>query len=134
MTGKENISATVDPEVASFLEQEHINKSGLINKLLKEHMNGGATENRMLELREEQLESQLESLEVQCENIANQLESVRERQSEMREQEEKRLKDAMTVLETVPWDEDNPAIQQWADDLDMSETELINQLEDYHAE
>jgi hypothetical protein len=35
---KERVTVTVHPEVRAYLQQRHINASGLVNKLVRMHM------------------------------------------------------------------------------------------------
>jgi len=59
---------------------------------------------------------------------------LKHRLEQIEDERESELADAMTALENVPWEKDNPAIQEWSDEIGMSPTDLIKQLEDYHAE
>ena len=138
MSNKENISATVDPEVAAFLDQEHINKSGLINKLLKRYMNGDSSQDRMLQLREEQLEGQLNSLQTQAESIEEQLNSIRQRRTKRekqeQEQQEQLWNEAKSVLEveeiggTKIVTTEERFLHEWADKLDVTVDELKTEI------
>jgi len=131
---KTNISATVDENVASYLSRETVNASGLINQLVKKQMSGTDSNKQLLKLRLDQINSEITRYESQIETLEKERDGIKNQLAEIEQKEESELSEAMDVLETVHWEEDNPAIQQWADDLDMSESDLIAQLEDYHAE
>lgn len=130
---RERISATVEPNVKEYLEKDQINASGLINKLLKQHFQAGGDNEEMLQLRKEQLQSEIEQHKSSIGTLENELEKVNERLDTIREEKQTDLEEAMEVLETVPWQIDNPAIQTHAEELDMSPEDLIGHLEDYHA-
>lgn len=133
MSEKEHISATVDPEVAAYLSQNTVNTSGLINRLVKQYMTGSDTSREMLQLRQNQLESQLSQLTSQQDSVVKELEQVEKELQKLDQQEETELQESLEVLASVPWEIDNPAIQQHAVDLDMDPEDLIAHLEDYHA-
>lgn len=130
---RERISATVEPNVKEQLEREDVNTSGLVNRLLKQHLQAGGDSEEMLLLRKEQLQSEIEQHESSIETLEKQLNQVNERLAQIREEQQSDLQEAMHILESVPWQKDNPAIQNHAEELDMTPEDLINQLEDYHA-
>ena len=107
--------------------------SGNLTLRLRAYVPAGDSE-EMLLLRKEQLQSEIEQHESSIETLEKQLNQVNERLAQLREEQQSDLQEAMDILESVPWKEDNNAIQQWAEDLEMDERDLINQLEDYHAQ
>lgn len=131
---KERISASVDPEVEAYLSRETVNASGMINKLVKQQMSSGGDSKQLLKLRLEQIDSEMERHESQLETLAKEREGVKKRLNSIESQETSNLEDACEDLETVPWRVDNPAIEKRADELGMEPSELIAELEDYHAE
>jgi len=134
MSEKEHISATVDSDVKAYLSQDSINTSGLINKLVKKHMNGADSSEEMLKLRKSQLESQVKQLKSQQESVVEELELVNSELETLQSEKEDRYQEALDALEHVPWKESNPAIQKQADEVGMSPETLIEELEDYYAE
>jgi len=86
---KENISATVDPEVAEFLSKSTVNASGVVNRAVKREMGIlDSNDNEMLKLRLEQIREEREDLENRAERKAE-LEKRLERRVESEEQERK---------------------------------------------
>jgi chromosome segregation ATPase len=131
---KERISASVDPEVEAYLSRESVNASGMINKLVKQQMSSGGESKQLLQLRLEQIDSEIDRHKSQVETLKKERKGVESRIRELEENENTRLHNALEKLEKVPWEPDNPGIQDWADELDMTEQELIAELEEYHAE
>lgn len=131
---KERISASVDPEVEAYLSRQSVNASGLINQLVKKQMSSGGDSKQLLKLRLEQINSEIDRHESQVETLKKERDNLTSRLEEMEQHEESRLENALERLESVPWELDNPGIQDWAGELDMTEQELIAELEDYHAE
>ncbi len=84
---KKNISASVDEEVEAYLSQEHVNCSGLVNKLVKQHMNAGMSEDQIRKFRERQVESEIEMLESQLETKESELETIKDAVEESVERE-----------------------------------------------
>jgi len=115
---KKNISASVDEEVEAYLSQEHVNCSGLVNKLVKQHMNAGMTDNQIREFRERQVESEIEMLESQLETKQSELETIKDAVEESTEREtdaiDRRLKALQDVRGVV--DESHPSVQAVAEE------------------
>jgi len=129
MSDKERISATVDPEVKEYLDQQDINTSGLINKLIKQHMGAGDSTRGILELRRDQIEAEIQSLNTRVDHKEAELEKVDSRLGDLDEQQESRLEDARDALEGKYLTVDDKPVQFWADELDMDPLELIAEIE-----
>lgn len=80
---KDTISATVDPEVSEWLDQEGRNRSETINKAVKAYMSSDGSEKAMLTLRKEQLKSQERTLETELESVREEIASVDDRLSDI---------------------------------------------------
>ncbi len=125
---KERTSLSLDPEVAQFLKQDHVNASGLVNKLVKQHMNGGAGEDLIREFRIQQLESELNQIQTREEQKREELQKLKEIDSEKTQEQKEALEEAKEALSTTPRDPENPAIQTKAEELGMSPEELVDEL------
>lgn len=128
---KERTSLSLDPDVAQFLKQDHVNASGLVNKLVKQHMNGGAGEDIIREFRMNQLESELNQLQSQEEQKRKELEKLRELEREKKLELEEELTDARDAIEALPDDRahpDNEAVKVQAEKVDMDPSELLREL------
>jgi cell division FtsZ-interacting protein ZapD len=125
---KERSTFSLDPEVNEFLQQDHVNASGLVNKLVKQHMNGGADEDILREFRIQQLKSELNQIESQKEQKRKELEKLQEIDQSKSEERQHELEKAREELAQTPKDPENPAIQNWAEKLGISAEELIEEI------
>jgi hypothetical protein len=123
---KTNVSAYVDEEVADYLKQDHVNASGLINDLVKKHMNGDS-EDVLREFRRQQLIEEAKDLK----NRAERKEEEAEKLAEVNEQQEEERRDELeTVAEElveaqVPLEADNPAVKNNASEIGVEPEELV---------
>jgi len=62
MPNKERRTVSLDADADRYLDRDGVNASELVNKLVKQHMNGGASESEILEFRKKQIESEYEDL------------------------------------------------------------------------
>lgn len=125
---KENISASVDPEVAAHLSRDEVNASGLINSLVKKQMAGGTSERAMVELRLEQVESEIEQTESRLETLTAERDQLQARLDDIDDKATSELAEARENLDGVPRDPENPAIVNWATKLDMTPEQLLEEL------
>lgn len=126
---KTRISATIDPENAEFLEQSHINASGLINELLTQYRTGGGSEDIIREYRIQQLESEAEDHRNQAERKLEQAKRLREAETEQTVNELERVLDK---AEMIPADPEHPFVRDNADALDMTPVDLAQKIADTH--
>lgn len=139
MTEEVMLSARVPKELKDLIDADQRNNQEVIRVALRNEF-GGERIGELDSLIQEK-ESRIQLLEKE-ENRRRQERKQKEKEKKalldkkqrVKEQEESQLADAMDALETVPWEADNAAIKTWANELDMSERDLINQLEDYYAE
>jgi len=113
---KERVSASVDPEVAAFLSREDVNGSGLINKLVREHMNGGVSEDYLRKLREEQVQSEIESLNTRMEKKKDELLRIRDAEAEQEQAKQDAIDERLEALQDVRGtvDESHPTVEALA--------------------
>lgn len=126
---KERTSLSLDPSVAQFLKQNHVNASGLVNKLVQQYMNGGAGEDIIREFRIQQLESEVDELQSREEQKRQELQKLKSIDSKKTEEQEVALEEAKETLSSTPRDPDNIAIQTKADELDITPEELVEELQ-----
>lgn len=127
---KERRTVSLEPEVNDFLQEEGVNASQLVNKLVKNHATSGGDTRSMLELRAEQLRSDINELHGRVESKEDELERVESRLDEFRTEREKVLDEAAEALHGTTLEEDNPAVQNWAEQADVPVDELISEVED----
>lgn len=131
--GRTVTSFSADDDVAEYLKQDHINMSGLINRLVRMHMNGGVDEDLMREFRMQQVRAELEDLEARAEKKRDQLEQLQEHDDRIRQEHQRNLDDALDELASIPprhINPENPAVRNWADKLGMDPADLIDELDD----
>lgn len=125
---KERVTVSVDPEVASYLRQDAVNASGLVNNLVQKQMGGESSEAAMVKLRLEQVNSEINQTKTTLESREVERKRLQNRLSEIQEANETELDEARDTLEEVPNDPENPAVQNWADKLEMTPEELLEEL------
>jgi len=130
---KERRTVSIPEEVDDHLSREGVNASELVAKLVKQHMNGGATQDQILEFRIKQVQSEVEDIRGRLERKERELEELKARRQEYHEQQQQefqsKLSDAREALSGVPLSIDNPAVQNWAEKLDLTPETLIDKLE-----
>lgn len=134
---KERISASVDPEVSAFLSREDVNGSGLINKLVREHMNGGVSEDYLRKLREEQVRSEIKALNTRMETKQEELERIKESAQEQQQEQRKAIDERLEKLQNVKGqiDTTHPTVEVLARDyFGGSREEALAAMQDRNAE
>jgi len=131
MTEKKRTSITVDPAVYEFLKQPDVNQSGLINELVKEYKDNEKRQVAALKLRRDHLLQEATEAEETAEQKREQAAEVEALLEDARNAESDKLQQAREALSGID-DRDlspeNPAVQNWADKLDLSPEELLKQL------
>ena len=142
MSGKERISATIDEDLKEWLTgNDSINTSGMINEMIRARKEaqaaGSGTDMAVLQWQVEETKRKIDDAERERESIEQKIDSLNEHlerlksQIRSREMEQtNKLEEAKEVLETATKSPDNPAIQRWAAELDMSVLELLDELPD----
>lgn len=120
-------SVSVDEEVDEYLGREGVNASELVNKLVKEYMNGGG-DNELLEFRKQQVKSEYQQLATQTRQKLNEFNRLEEQQQRSEEDAQSTWDDAVADLENTPRNPDSPPIVYWAEELGMSPSELCEEL------
>lgn len=130
MSDKKNISATVDPDVKEYVSQSTINTSGLVNKLLKQHMNGGASEEQILEFRIQQVNSEIESLENRIAQKRDELTELQSRRKDLEEQPMEVVREAADILTAEDLEYHQQKVRYWANQAGMEIDEFVDALDD----
>lgn len=125
---KQNVSATVDPEVAAYLQREDVNCSGLINKLTQQHMSGGVNKEQMLQMRLDQVESELDSLMSRVDTKERERKQIKEQLEELRDGRDELLSEAEGVFSRDMLQPDNPAVERWSDQTGMTVSNFIEAM------
>ena len=126
---KQRRSVTLEPEVDEYLSRNEVNASGLVNDLVRRHMNGGIGDDAVLRMRKQQVKSEVEHLEARTQNKLEELEKLEQRLETRTERREKKLDEVRERLEGVPLEPDNPGVEKQAQKVGLSPEELIAELE-----
>lgn len=129
--GMERISVSVSKENLLWLDANYNNRSAFINDLLTNAREGnGQVDSAIREYQIQQLESELAGMKSQVETKAARLESLKAEQRSDELEKERLWEEAKDALEEVPKEPDNPAVKNWAGKLELTPTELIEELEE----
>lgn len=119
----------MDEGLVEWLDAEYHNRSAAICELVEAARDGGgAAEDAVRQYHIQQLEADLTRQELQVEATRERLETLQSIEQQANSPDEADLAEARDVLENVPRDPENPAIKNWADDLDMTPEELLEAL------
>lgn len=126
---KTRVSVTMEEGLVEWLDSEYHNRSAAICELVKAARDGGgAAEDAVRQYHIQQLEADLTRQELQVEATQERLETLKSIEEESNTPDEAKLEEARDTLKNVPKEPDNPAIQHWADKLDTTPPELIDEL------
>lgn len=131
--GKDRKTFSLDEQVVAELEDEAGNASAVVNNLLQEWLLSGGDGPIGKEIKLRDIESKLEEAKNERDKINRRIERLRnqkrrieqeieQQQSEQRE----RLQEAADIVADKP--ADNPAVKNWAEKLNMTPTELKEQV------
>jgi len=127
MSDKKRKTLTLDEENYECLQKED-NASAVVNDLVDNYRRTGDRGTAGLRLRAEHIREQCERAQKELQMYRNQLEDVERLIQEQERQEDEELLEAREALEHVPKEPDNPAVENWADKLGMTPTELLDAL------
>lgn len=125
---KQRRAVSLDPEVDAYLGREEVNASGLVNDLVKRHMNGTDGEKALRELRKKQIRSELESLETRAEQKREELQTIDAVEAEREDEREAKLQDAIDACSELPRDPENPGIKKQAERVGMDPEAFVDEL------
>lgn len=131
---KRRRSVSLEPDVHDYLSREEVNASALVNELVRRHMDGGMEDAAVLRLRKEQVKSEVDHLKARTENKIKELEKLDDKLESCTQQHRKQLEEVREILEGIPREPTNPAVQTQAEKLDMTPEELLDALDDGGAE
>jgi len=131
---KHNISATVDDDVYEFLQQDHINISGLVNQCLKQYMDTGGDVSAVRDLRIQQLMDEADEYNTLAEKKREQAKELQEAYDKVEEQsEDKRREKIIEKARSIPADPTHPHFTTNADGVDATPEELAKEAAEYHG-
>lgn len=124
---KETRTVSLDEENDEWLEEQN-NASAVVNDLVEQARRNGGTQMAAINLQITQKERELEHRESDVDRLKREVEELRELKRLEQKEEEANLERAADALEGVPLEEDNPAVENWAEKLGMSAAELVEEL------
>lgn len=134
MSEKERKTFSLDADVVDELNEKNLNASGVANDLLREYLIGGTTAAVGKEIRIQHIEQEIEEQLTERDRINRRIERLRkereriEREIEQEQAEHRdRLEEAATFVRGK--DADNPAVENWAEKLNMEPYELLQRVE-----
>jgi len=129
MSDKVRTSVSLTEENKAYLDSETNNRSAFINDLIDAHRKGKSDMDEVIaRYRREQLKAERRKAKNTVERVDSELETIDKQLEQKQAERESELDEARDVLTDVPNDPENPAIQNWAEDLDMTPEELVDEL------
>jgi len=132
--GKDRKTFSLDERVVEELEDETGNASAVVNDLLQEWLLSGGDGPIGKEIKLRDIESKLEEAKNERDKINRRIERLRnnkrriEQQIEQQQEEQReKLQEAAQYVKDKPVD--NPAVENWAEKLNMAPSELKKQVE-----
>jgi len=130
---KEVQSFTIDEDVKRELQQRNeINASAVVNDYLREFLSAtDRTDEEVIiaeiEKQIDDVDEELEKLQEKREQLVARKKSIKKRAVDEREEKRDELYEKVRM---VPEDEDHPIVQQAADKLDMTVTDVLSEAYD----
>lgn len=124
---KKTKTFSLDPEIKEYASNLD-NASAVVNDLLEQHKKGSDSTLVALDLQIKQKRQKKQRVKEEYESIERDVAELVELRRQLSQVEDNDLEEAKTKLEGVERDPSNPAIQNWAGKLEMTEVELIEAL------
>jgi len=133
MSEKKRKAFTLDPENKEFLDSQD-NASAVVNDLVDQLRRGNASRDvAALQLRRSQKQKEVERVREKLEGLENDLAEIDALIAEFESEVDPELEKALEKLENTPRDPENPAIQRWARKVELTPSDLVGELEQYHT-
>lgn len=138
---KERKTFSLDAELVEELDEECNNASAVMNQLLSEFLMGGGEGPIGLEIKLQRTERKLQDALDERERVNRRIEKLRNKRNRIEsqieaktEEKQEEIKMAAENLEGTPRDPENPAVQNWAENVGVPATELLRRIEDLEVE
>jgi len=131
----EMLSSRVPQELKDLVDADPRNNQEVVRAALWREFGGerlGDLERRIKE-KEQRIsiiEEERQKRESEIDDLQRERSALREKYEEKQAEKEDSLEDAREALENVPLAVDNPAVENWADKLDLSPEDLLDKLEE----
>lgn len=127
---KQRRAVSLDESVDEYLGREGINASQLVNKLVKRHMNGGASEDEIREFRRKQVKSEYEELASRARRKLEEYNELQDRENREVSLSDEEREEQLDRVKNVPADPTHPLVEDVASKLGMDAQAVINEVYD----
>lgn len=127
----EQISVTMSEENVAWLDANYNNRSGYIDDLVTQAREGsGKVDEAIRQYQIQQLQAQVSGMQSELESKKARLNTLLEEQESEQAEKERLLEQAHEALEGIRLSPDNPAVKNWAEKVDMTPEELIEEIQE----
>ena len=126
---KKRKTVSLDPEVKAYLDSNGRNASETVNNLVKMEMGEEVVNETLIKMRMDMEKDRYEDAAQKARGHLERYNQLKQRLEQEQDAKQALLNDAREALEDVPLAVDNPAVENWADKLNLTPTELIDKLE-----
>jgi len=127
---KERRTVTLEKDIDDYLAQDHVNASGLVNDLVKRHMNGDSSDGAIREFRIQQLKEEANEYASRAERKRSEAERLKQAASEEKREKQADIQEAVEQLSDAPRDPTNPAVKMQARRVGVEPEELVGRMGD----
>jgi multidrug resistance efflux pump len=125
------ISVTLSEQNIAWLDAHYNNRSGYIDDLLDKAREGnGGVDDAVREYQIQQLKSEVAGMEAELGTKKARLNTLQKQQESEQAEKERLLEEAHEALDGARLVPDNPAVENWAEKVDMTPEELINEVKE----
>jgi len=128
MSKKPRKTVTLSEQAKQILDKED-NASAVVTDLVEQYGRTGDRGTAGLRLQRKHKARELEQALETVERLERELEDIDELIREFEQDDEAEWEEARNALEDTPREPDNPAIQNWAQQLGVTPQELVRELE-----
>lgn len=137
---KQRRTVSLEEAVDGYLSREEVNASALVNQLVKQHMNGGASDEEILRFRKQQVKSEYTDLAERTKRKLEELNELRGRENKMENEKQQAKQEqwdeavshfSLTKLASMDepvLDATEDELREWSEKLDMTTAELKDRL------
>lgn len=126
---KKRKTVSLDPEVKAYLDSNGRNASETVNRLVKMEMGEDVVNEQLIKMRMEMEKDRYEDAAQKARGHLERYNQLKQRLDNRKEAKDELLAEAKEKLAGIPHNPDNPAVENWADKLEMSPADLLEELE-----
>jgi hypothetical protein len=126
---KQRKTVSLDPEVKAYLDANGRNASETVNRLVQMEMGEEVVNEQLIKMRMDMEKDRYEDAAQKARGHLERYNQLSQRLEQQREKTEEKLQEARETLQAGQFYPENPAVENWADKLDMTPEELIEELE-----